>query len=77
MPLQEPPAVVAFDERVDLLSGLLETLEVVEVQALLLERPHEALRDTVALRLSHVRGRRADPEPGQLSLERVLILVGI
>ena len=35
MPLQEPPAVVAFDERVDLLPGLLETLEVVEVEALL------------------------------------------
>ncbi len=44
MPFQEPPAVVAFDERADLLSGLLEALEVVEVQALLLQRPHESLR---------------------------------
>ena len=69
VPLQEPPAVVAFDERIDLLPGLLEALEVVEVQALFLQRPHEAFRDAVALRLSYVRGRRADPEPGQLSLE--------
>ena len=35
MPLQEPPAVVAFDERADLVPGLFEALEVMEVQALL------------------------------------------
>ena len=33
VPLEEPPSVVAFDERGDHLPGLLEALEVVEIQA--------------------------------------------
>ena len=69
MPLQEPPAVVAFDERADLVPGLFEALEVMEVQALFLQRPDEAFRDAFTLRLPHVEGRRADPEPAELALE--------
>ena len=38
-------------------------------QTLLLERPHEALRDAVALRLAHVGRRGADAEPLDLGLE--------
>jgi hypothetical protein len=33
--LDEPPAIVAFDERADHLPCLLQTLEVVEIHALL------------------------------------------
>ena len=51
-----------YDELADLVSGFLEALEVVEVEALLLERADEALRDTVALRLPHIGRGRPDPE---------------
>ena len=54
MPLEEPAVVVALDEGPDHLSGLLEGFEVVQMDALLLERPDEALGDAVALRLAHV-----------------------
>ena len=51
VPLEKPPAVVEFDEGPDHLSGLLEGFEVVQMDALLLERTDEALGDAVALRL--------------------------
>ena len=49
--------------------GLLEIVEVVQVGALLRERPDEALGDTVALRLAHIGGCRADAESPDLGLE--------
>src|SRR5215831_4541996 len=55
-PLDEPLAVVAIDELRDHSAGLLERLEAVEVEALLLQGPHEALDDTIALRFADVRG---------------------
>ena len=56
MPLEEPAVVVALGEGPDHSSGLLE-------------RPNEALRDAVALRLAHVGRRGADAEPSDLGLE--------
>ena len=41
----------------------------VQMDALFLERPDEALRDAVALRLANVGGRGADAEPFDLGLE--------
>ena len=63
MALQEPLAVVAFDELADLMSGLLEAVEVVEVETLLLERADEPLHDTVGLsrRLHPKRWEEAEP----------------
>ena len=69
MPLEEPAVVVAVDEGPDHRSGLLEGFEVVQIDALFLERPEEALRDAVALRFTHVGGRGADAEPLDLGLE--------
>ena len=71
MSLEEPPSVVAFDERSDHLPGPFEALEVVEIQALLFERAHEAFGDTVAFGFSDVGRRGSDPEPGQFALELV------
>src|SRR5262249_8013353 len=62
-PLDEPLVVVALDELRDHSTGLLERLEAVEVEALLLQGPHEALDDAIALRFAHVRGRDRNPEP--------------
>src|SRR5262245_46619607 len=62
-PLDEPFVVVAVDERGDHSACLLERLEAVEVEALLLQRPHKALDDAVALGLPNVRRRDRDPQP--------------
>src|SRR4029453_1846691 len=62
-PLDQPLVVVAGDELGDDPSPLLQRLEAVEVEALLLERPHKALDDAVALGLADVRGRDRDPHP--------------
>ena len=56
MPFEQPSAVVAVDERSDLAPRLLDVLEVMEVEAFLLQRPHEALSDAVAFGLAHVAG---------------------
>ena len=56
--------VVSFDELSDDLPGLLEALEVMQVQAFLLEGADEPLRRPVAFGFSHVGGRGPDPEPG-------------
>ncbi len=67
VPLDQPLTVVQLDEGPDDLAGLLEALEVVQVQALLLEGPDPTLNDPVALRFSHVGRGRSDPEPPQSS----------
>src|SRR5262245_15089550 len=50
----EPLVVVASDELGDHGPGLLQRLEAVEIEALLLQRPHEAFDDAIALGLAHV-----------------------
>src|SRR5499427_9866206 len=55
--LDEPLGVVAGDELADDPTRLGETLEAMEIEALLLQRAHEALDDAVALRLADVRRR--------------------
>ena len=69
MALEEPGVVVALDEGADHFSGLLEGFEVVEADALLLERGDEALRDAVALLLAYVGGCGADAKPLDLGPE--------
>lgn len=69
MPLEEPTAVVALDELSDDLASLFEAVEVVEIEAFLLERAHEPLCHAVTLGLADVGGCRADPEPPKLALE--------
>src|SRR5947209_2859101 len=61
--LDEPFGVVLRDELADDPSRLLKALELVQVDALLLERAHEALGDPVALRFADVRRRDRAPEP--------------
>src|SRR5262245_52494046 len=61
--LDELLGVVARDELADDLLGLVEARELVQVDALLLERAHEALGDAVALGFPDVRGRDRAPEP--------------
>ena len=51
-PLNEPLGVVAGDELADDPTRLGETLEAMEIEALLLERAHEALDNAVALGLA-------------------------
>src|SRR6266542_2392948 len=59
----EPLGVVAVEEVLDDPSRLRQALEPVQIDALLFERPHEALDDPVALGLAHVGRRDRDPEP--------------
>src|SRR5215510_6673045 len=61
--LDEPLGVVARDELADDPARLGETLEAMEIEALLLERPHEPLDDAIALRLADVRRRDRHPQP--------------
>src|SRR3989441_1478273 len=61
--LDEPLGVVARDELADDPSRLLEALELVQVDALLLERAHEALGDPVAFGFADVRRRNRAAEP--------------
>jgi hypothetical protein len=56
--LDEPLRVVARDEARDLALDLGEIGEAMQPQALLLQRPHEALDHLVALRLAHERSSR-------------------
>src|SRR5215831_9161155 len=62
-PLDQPLRVVAGDELPDDHPRLLQILEPVEVQTLLLECPHEALGDAVALWLADVRGADRNAQP--------------
>lgn len=71
VPLDQPLTVVVFDERSDHLTGLIERLEVVQVEALLLERSDSPLHSVVALGLADERGTRADAEPWELAGELV------
>src|SRR5215469_17004102 len=69
--LDEPLGVVAGDELADDPPRLGETLETMEVEALLLQRAHEALDDAVALRLADVRRRDRHPQPLHLVDPRI------
>src|SRR5262245_43109234 len=62
-PLEEPTGGIARDELADDPPRVGEILEPIEIQALLLERAHEALDDAIALRLPDVgrRDRHAEP----------------
>src|SRR5215813_9553898 len=70
-PLDEPLAIVARDELADDPARLGEILEAMEIEALLLERAHEALDDAVALWLADVRRRDRHPEPLHLVDPRI------
>jgi hypothetical protein len=61
--LDEPLGIVAGDELADDRTRVGQRREAMQVEALLLQRPHEALRHTVALRLADVRRRDRHPEP--------------
>src|SRR5262249_42906602 len=69
--LDEPLGVVARDELADDPARVGETLEAMEVEALLLERPHEALDDAIALRFADVRRRDRHPQPLHLVDPRI------
>lgn len=69
VPLQEPAVVVELDVGRDQRSGLFERFETVQIDALLLERADEVLRDGLALRLAHLGERGADAELFDLGLE--------
>src|SRR5207237_9035479 len=70
-PLDEPLGVVARDELADDPPRLGETLEAMEIEALLLQRSHKALDDTIALRRADVRRRDGHPEPLHLVDPRI------
>src|SRR5215472_19363352 len=70
-PLDEPLGVVARDELADDPARLGETLEAMEIEALLLERPHEPLDDAIALGLADVRRHDRHPEPLHLVDPRI------
>src|SRR5262245_12989592 len=61
--LDEPLGVVARDELADDPTRLGETLEAMEIEALLLERSHKPLDDAIALGLADVRRRDGHPQP--------------
>src|SRR5512132_804886 len=65
--LDQPLVVVAVDERGNHPARRLQRLEAMQVEALLLERPHEPLDHAVALGLAHVRRRDRDPQPFHLA----------
>jgi len=69
--LDEPLGVIARDELPDDPVRLGETLEAMEIEALLLQRPHEPLDDAVALRLPDIRRRDGHPEPLHLIDPRI------
>src|SRR5262245_64425490 len=66
-PLDEPLGVVARDELADDPARFNETLEAMEIEALLFERPHEALYD----RFADVRRRDRHPHPLHLVDPRI------
>ena len=69
--LDEPLGVVAHDELPDEPTRLGQTLEAMEIEALLLQRAHEPFDDAVALRLADVRGRDRHPQPLHLVDPRI------
>src|SRR5581483_11586473 len=62
-PFDEPLGIVAGDELADDPLRLGERLEPMEIEALFLQRPHEAFRHAVALRLADVGWRDRDAQP--------------
>src|SRR5262249_31679841 len=62
---------VARDELADDPARLGETLEAMEIEALLLERSHEPLDDTIALWFADVRRRDRHPQPLHLVDPRI------
>ena len=58
-PLDEPFGVVPRDELADDPARLRESLEAMEIEALLFEGAHEVLDDAIALGLTHLRRREA------------------
>ena len=76
MALEQPLAVEPLDEGADHPARLLEVRELVQVQALLLQRPDPALDAAVAFGLPDVARARPDPEPRQLAEELVAELGG-
>src|SRR5262245_23769416 len=70
-PLDQPLGVVARDELADDPTRLGETLKAMEIETLLLERPHEPLDDAIALRLADVRRRDRHPQPLHLVDPRI------
>src|SRR4030095_4039684 len=70
-PLYKPLGVVPRDELTDDPARLGETLEAMEIEALLLERSHEALDDAITLRLADVRRRDGHPQPLHLVDPRI------
>src|SRR5206468_96470 len=70
-PLDEPLGVVARNELADDPARLGEALEAMEIEALLLERPHEPLDDAIALGLADVRRRDRHPQPLHLIDPRI------
>src|SRR5262245_30783981 len=70
-PLDQPLGVVARDELADDPVRLGETLEAMEIEALLLERPHESLDDAIAFGLADVRRRDRHPQPLHLVDPRI------
>ena len=69
VPFHQPLVVVRLDEFADGPPRFLEILEVVYVQALLLQRPHEPFDDPIALRFPDAGRRGAHSQPAQLSGE--------
>src|SRR5215467_13387068 len=69
--LDQPLGVVARDKLADDPARVGETLEAMEVEALLLERPHEPLDDAIALRFADVRRRDRHPQPLHLVEPRI------
>src|SRR5262245_22767290 len=70
-PLDEPFGVVARDELADDPARFGKTLEAMEIEALLLARPHESLVDAIAFGLADVRRRDRHPQPLHLVDPRV------
>src|SRR5262245_54736441 len=70
-PLDEPRSVVADDELADDPPRLGETLEAMEIEALLLECAHEAFNDAVAFGFPDVGRRDGHPQPLHLIDPRI------
>lgn len=69
MPLEQPFGIVLLNEAVNGEARLLQRAEPGHVEALLLERVHEALDQPVALGVADVRERVADAQPLRLGVE--------
>src|SRR4030095_13715458 len=70
-PFDQPLVVIALDEGRNDGATLVERVEPMEPEALFLQRAHEALDDTVALRLADERWTMRDPEPRELAAKCV------